>query len=148
MNTANIIAIVAAGVSFISMCAAIANAATARKNSATARKSASIAEEAKEQALKAATLEPRTRAINHIHQAHFDVTNTGYVTGETVNSIHEARKIAARVFSRQIRTELDRAHATASNKLGANQHSPENIELGNDLQTLITRMNEEAALGG
>jgi hypothetical protein len=114
--------------------------------------SAVIAWRAKEQAKKAATLEPRTMAINHIHQAHFDVTNNGYVTGKTVNSIHEARKIAARVFSREIRTELDRAHATATQLNVANpletQHSPDIIKLGKDLQTLITRMNNEAALVG
>ena len=113
--------------------------------------SAMIAWRAKEQAKKAATLDPRTKAIEHIDRAHFDVTNNGYVTGETVNSIHEAKKIAARVFSREIRHDLDRAYVTASalnvpNKL-ANQFSPANRKLGEDLQRLVTRMNEAATLG-
>jgi hypothetical protein len=143
MTLTEMIAIGAAIISFGSMCAAIASARFARRN-------AKIAEQAKEQARKAATLEPRTKAINHIHEAHFEVTNNGYVTGKTVNSLHEARKIAARVFSREIRTELDRAHATAS-RLNlpsplATQHSPDNVKFGEDLQKLITRMNDEAAL--
>jgi hypothetical protein len=112
--------------------------------------SAVIAWRAKEQAKKAATLEPRTKAINYIRQAHSGVTNNGFATRETVNNIHEARSLADLVFSREVRNELDRAHVSASrlnvpNPL-ATQHSPENIKLGNDLQTLITQMNDEAAL--
>jgi K+-sensing histidine kinase KdpD len=114
--------------------------------------SAVIAWRAKEQAKKAATLEPRTKAINHIRQAHFDITNNGYVTSETINNIQEATNLAALVLSREVRNGLARAYETASglnvpNKL-ANQHSPDIIELGKDLQKLITRMNDEAALVG
>jgi hypothetical protein len=65
----NIIAIVAAVVSFGSMCAAIASAATARRN-------ARIAEQAREQALKAATLERRAKAIDHLRKALVDIEDT------------------------------------------------------------------------
>jgi hypothetical protein len=114
--------------------------------------SAVIAWRAKEQAKKAATLEPRTKAINYIRQAHSEVTNGGYVTRETVNNIHEAKNLAALVLSREVRNELDRAYLTASQlnvpvpeKLES-QHSPAIRELGKNLETLIARMNEEAAL--
>ena len=113
--------------------------------------SAVIAWRAKEQAKKAATLEPRTKAINHIRQAHFDITNNGYDTRETIDNIQGARNLAALVLSRGVRIELDRAYETASALVPgglANQYSPENIELGNDLQRLITRMNNEATLSG
>jgi hypothetical protein len=145
MTSTEMIAIGAAAVSFCSMCAAIASAVFAGKN-------ARIAEQAKEQSKKAATLEPRTKAINHIRQAHFDITNNGDVTGKTVTNIQEARNLASLVLGREVRTGLDRAYATAS-RLNvptplATQHSPDNIKLGEDLQTLITRMSDEAALVG
>jgi hypothetical protein len=66
LTSENIIAIVAAVVSFGSMCASIASAATARKN-------ARVAEQAREQALKAATLERRAKAIDHLRKAFVDV---------------------------------------------------------------------------
>jgi hypothetical protein len=117
--------------------------------------SAVIAWGAKRQAKKAAMLAPRREAINHIDQAHFDVTNNGYVTDKTVNHIQEARKLAALVFSRKLRTELEQVRATAAalnvpdvRERIEKANSGDNVKLGNDLQTLITRMNEESALGG
>ena len=113
--------------------------------------SAVIAWRAKEQAKKAATLEPRTKAINHLRQAHFDIINNGYPRRETVNNIQEAKNLADLVLSRTVRNDLDQAYKTASALVpdgSANQHSPENIALGNDLQKLITRMNDEATLSG
>jgi hypothetical protein len=113
--------------------------------------SAVIAWRAKEQAKKAATLEPRTKAINHLRQAYLDITNSGYSRKETVDNIQEAKNLAALVLSRAVRKDIDRAYENASTLVPggmANQHSPENIALGNDLQRLITRMNNEATLNG
>jgi hypothetical protein len=114
-----------------------------------------IAWGAKRQANKAAMLVSRREAINHIDQAHFDVTNNGYVTDKTVNHIQEARKLAALVFNRKLRTELEQVRATAAalnvpdvRERIEKANSGDNVKLGNDLQTLITRMNEETALGG
>lgn len=113
--------------------------------------SAVIAWRAMEQAKKAATLEPRTRAINHLRQACSDITNNGYPRRETVNNIQEAKNLAAIVLSRAVRNDLDWVYETASTLVPggmANQHSTENIALGNDLQRLITRINNEATLSG
>ena len=109
-----------------------------------------IAVLAKRQARKGATLEHRVKAIIHVRQAHFDVTNNGYVAVDTIKSIQEARNLAALVFGHKVRNELDQAHETASRLIIApnrleHQHSPENTELGKNLQRLIARMNKEAA---
>jgi hypothetical protein len=64
----------------------------------------------------------------------------------------EARRL---VFSRKLRTELEQVRATAAalnvpdvRERIEKANSGDNVKLGNDLQTLITRMNEESALGG
>jgi hypothetical protein len=57
--------------------------------------SACLARSAQKQAKKAATLESRREAIKHIGAAHFEVSNNGYVGDKAVNSIQEARKLAA-----------------------------------------------------
>ena len=90
--------------------------------------SACFAYLAQKQAKKAATLEPRREAIKHIGEAYFEVSNNGYVGDKAVNSIREARKLAALVFKRK------------------NQNSPENREFAKKLVTLLTRMNDDAAL--
>ena len=63
--------------------------------------SAVIAWRAKEQAKRAATLEPRTKAINLVREALFDVTNNGFVEGKTVKSLREALHLSALVFSQR-----------------------------------------------
>ena len=112
--------------------------------------SACFAYLAQKQAKKAATLEPRREAIKHIGEAYFEVSNNGYVGDKAVNSIREARKLAALVFKRKVKEELDAAYKTASSLNTSdrlkNQHSPENREFAKKLVTLLTRMNDDAAL--
>jgi hypothetical protein len=111
---------------------------------------ACFARSAQKQAKKAATLESRREAIKHIGEARFEVTNNGYVGDKAVNSIQEATKLAALVFNRKVKDELDAAYKTASSLNTPdrlkNQHSPENREFGKKLDTLLTRMSDEAAL--
>jgi hypothetical protein len=71
--------------------------------------SAVIAWRAKAQAKKTALLEPRTKAINHVRQAYFDVTNNGLITRDTLNSLLEAMEISRHVFSCKVRRKLDQA---------------------------------------
>jgi hypothetical protein len=156
MNTANIIAIVAAVVSFGSMCAAIASAATARAN-------ARIAEQAKQQALKAATLERRAKAIDHLRNALGDIENDGPVKGDTVNNVSKAMRLSELVFNNEIQAEVAKAHAKTQGlhhqrMAHEEAHHPgpippneqllqETRALREDLKDLIGRMNQEAALG-
>ena len=90
----NIIAIGAAVVSFGSMCAAIVSAATARRN-------AGIAEQARKQALKAATLERRAKAIDHLLKALVDIEDDRVIKGETVNNVREAMRLSRTCFRRR-----------------------------------------------
>jgi K+-sensing histidine kinase KdpD len=76
--------------------------------------SAVIAWRAKEQARKAATLEPRTKAIGHLREALFDINNNGLVRRETVNSIQAAMHLSVLVFGQQVREALDKAYMRAS----------------------------------
>ena len=114
-----------------------------------------VAISAKRQGKKTGLLGEQTIAIQHLRGALFDVTNNGYVTRETLDSIQAAKRLSALVFSPKVRTELDRAYEAAAaldvpdvRERLAKAHSPDNVKLGKDLQVLITRMNEEAALGG
>ena len=58
-----------------------------------------LANKAMKQAKQAATLDPRTEAINHLGIALADINDYGLVTRATVNSIREAMQISKRVFS-------------------------------------------------
>jgi hypothetical protein len=88
--------------SFGSMCAAIASAATARKN-------AWIAKQAREQELKAATLERRAKAIDHVRKALVDIEDTQVIKCETVNNIREAMRLSELVFDGEVQAALAKA---------------------------------------
>jgi hypothetical protein len=140
MRTADIIAIVAALISFGSMIGTVISARTARKN-------ARIAEEAKNQAKQAALLGPRGEAINYVHAA-VAALNRGQSSntrGELIQNIQKAKQLADRVFSVEMRTELN-------DKLKAAQSLSDDPagwgSLIAELENLIARMNAEAQLGG
>jgi hypothetical protein len=93
------------------------------------------------------------RAINHLREALFDIANDGTVTSKTANSIHEAMHLSALVFSHEVRNGLNRAYVTVARlwqppASRTDQDTQDTIALARDLQTLIARMNEEAALVG
>jgi hypothetical protein len=158
MTPTEIIAIGAAAVSFVSMCAAIGSAVFARRNARTA-------EQAKEQAKQAALLIPRTEAINHVRTA-LEYITIGYAKGEdrllaspsrakreARSNIRQAKNLADLVFGKEIGKKLDRALSDAEHlaKLGETSSllalDPDlNLKLRTDLQSLIDEMNPEAAL--
>ena len=110
-----------------------------------------VAVQNKRQAKQTGTLKDRTEAINHVRHAFFDITNYGLITRETVNSIREARQISLRVFGRQIRKALDKAHETAFRlNMPAQDRKDQDIQdtqgLGKELQALLELMNRETAL--
>jgi hypothetical protein len=80
LSSENIIAIVAAVVSFGSMCAAIASCDRGGTPGSRNRQ---------EQALKAAT-QRRAKAIDHLRKALVDIEDTQVIKGETVNNVREA----------------------------------------------------------
>ena len=111
------------------------------------------AQPARQPARQTTTLEPRARVINHLHEALFDIGNEGAVTSKTANSIHEAMHLSALVFSHEVRNGLNRAYVTVARlrqppASRTDQDTQDTIALARDLQTLIARMNEEAALVG
>jgi hypothetical protein len=113
--------------------------------------SAVIAWRAKEQAKRAATLEPRTKAISLVREAIHDATRDGLVTGKTVKSLQEALHLSALVFGQGVRNDLDRAYATADrlnkpSEYRTEQDQDDRIALGKDLHALVARMNKEAKL--
>jgi K+-sensing histidine kinase KdpD len=114
--------------------------------------SAVIAWRAKEQARKAATLEPRNKAVTHLRNALYDTTKHARVTGKTLNSIQQTMHLAATVFSQPIRDGLDAAYAKAMHlhkRLDielTDQEEQDTLALSESLQALISQMNKEAAL--
>ena len=112
-----------------------------------------LANKAMKQAKQAATLDPRTEAINHLGIALADINDYGFVTRATVNSIREAMQISKRVFSRDIGDRCYQAYATAHRlEMPANRQTDQDAEdihaLARDMQTLIDQMNQKATLGG
>jgi hypothetical protein len=148
LTTENIIAIVAAAVSFGSMCAAIASAATARKN-------ARIAEQAKEQARRAATLERRAKAIDHLRKALVDIEDTQVIKGETVNNVREAMRLSELVSDGEIQAALAKAHHETQRlhhlTMPPNERRDQDLQdmhaLGKDLKGWMDRMKHVATLG-
>src|SRR5262245_23009690 len=154
MTTTEIISLASAVVAAGSMIAAIASAWSARKN-------ARIAEQAKEQALKAAALERRAKAIDHLRKALGDI-NDNQVRGETVNNVRDAMQLSELVFNK-FRAPLILVHDHTQSlhqqiMAHAEKHHPgptppneqllaETRALGEELEKLIARMKQEAALG-
>jgi K+-sensing histidine kinase KdpD len=108
--------------------------------------SAVLARKAMQQAKKAATLEPRTKAIEHMRRALFDINNNGLITRNTVNSIRDAMHLAALVFGRDVRKALAQAHSEAPRlNMQSQERKDQEIQdtraLGPKLQQLIDRMN-------
>jgi hypothetical protein len=147
VTTENIIVIVAAAVSFGSMCAAIVSAATARKN-------AKIAEEAKRQAKQAALLERRIaecEAMERTRQAHFNVTYNRSPAIE--DNLRGAMSLSKLVFSPEVQEALAQADSKARhlNNRPSDQRKEQGFqntlnELGTELQAVFEQMNREAAL--
>jgi hypothetical protein len=112
--------------------------------------SAVIAWRAKQQARKAATLGQRIEAINHVRVALHDLIQDGVVKTKTTDSIRNALHLSAVVFSGRIGRELEQAYATAYRLQDIDRLTSrdwdDNLDLRKALQTLIARMNEEAAL--
>ena len=115
--------------------------------------SAVLARKAMQQAKKAATLEPRTKAIEHMRRALFDINNNGLITRNTVNSIRDAMHLAALVFGRDVRKALAQAHSEACRlNMPSQDRKDQDIQdtraLGLKLQALIDQMNQKATLAG
>ena len=112
--------------------------------------SAVIAWRAKQQARKAATLGHRIEAINHVRVALHDLIQDGFVKTKTTDSIRNALHLSAGVFSGRIGRELEQAYTTAYRLQDIDRLTSrdwdDNLDLRRALQTLIDRMNEEAAL--
>jgi hypothetical protein len=109
---------------------------------------------AKEEAKKAATLEQRTEAINHIRHAMYDTYKDGNITNKTTDSIQRAAHLSRLVFNDSITQTVERAR-TISDQL---QHTPserqnEQYEQDKDalkryLDDALDLMNKEASFSG
>jgi|EndMetStandDraft_8_1072994.scaffolds.fasta_scaffold205159_1 hypothetical protein len=105
---------------------------------------------------RAGTVEPRTRAIEQIHEALSDLRQNQHLTPNAIASITKAKNLADIVFSKKVRGDLDQvlgsAHEiTASvghpgGDFGRDMEVTHPVE--NALQNLIDQMSREAALGG
>jgi hypothetical protein len=113
-----------------------------------------VAFKSKREVKTAARLESRIKAINHIRDALHDLTRDGIVRATTTASIGKAlHRSGALLFTRAVREEIDRAHATAFRLQNVewqitDRNARETVALRKDLQTLIARMNQEATLLG
>jgi hypothetical protein len=74
-----------------------------------------IASRAKEQAKKAATLEFRAKAIEHLRKALFDIENNQLVKTETVNNVRDAMQLSELVFGGEVQVKAVRAYADIQN---------------------------------
>lgn len=112
--------------------------------------SAVIAWRAKQQARRAATLGQRIEAINHVRVALHDLIQDGFFKTKTTDSIRNALHLSAVVFGGRIGKELEQAYTTAYRLQDIDRLTSrdwdDNLDLRRALQTLIDRMNEEAAL--
>jgi hypothetical protein len=73
-----------------------------------------VAFKTKQEVKTAARLESRIKAINHIRDALHDLAKDGIVRATTTASIGKAlHRSGALLFTRTVRKEIDRAHATA-----------------------------------
>jgi hypothetical protein len=108
---------------------------------------------AKRQAKRAALVGPRREGIIHVRTALFDVTLDGNIMAKTVASIREALQLSSIVFSRTVSDMLDRAHEIAFRlqskpfEQQTDQDQKDNEAVAKALETILTAMNEEAALG-
>ena len=110
--------------------------------------SAVIAWRAKELARNAALLTPRKEAITHLRRALEEVRGN-QVSRDTINNIREAINLSKLVFSRTIRRELVSVEVAASSPSVREQLKPnqgEMVELRERLESVINKMNQEAAL--
>jgi hypothetical protein len=111
-----------------------------------------VAFKTKQEVKAAARLESRIKAINHILDALHDLTKDGIVRATTTASIGKAlNRSGALLFTRTVREEIDRAHATAfrlQNVQITDRNAQEIVALRKDLQTLMARMNQDATLLG
>jgi K+-sensing histidine kinase KdpD len=129
--------------------------------------SAKIASGAERQAKKARTLGLRTEAIYHLHEAVGALQNDRSVTSSAIQSIRAANNRADPVFNDKVKGDLEHAVQTAERLInqqvqqGGVLTSMSLVECGicpcarlqqavndlvGDLQNLIQRMNDDAAL--
>jgi hypothetical protein len=139
MTRTDIVAIVAAAVSFGSMVAAIV--------------SAWIAGKAKDQARQAALLEPRTKVINHLLEAVSKIQISRSVTSSSLVSLRAAQDGGRVVFSDKV-GDLDRAIQTANHLIEEQVRDKERGQqdaqtvnsLVQKLKRLMEQMETDAAL--
>jgi hypothetical protein len=140
-------------ITIITILIAIVGAAVAIMSAVSARRNAKIAKEAKEQAKQAVLLKPRTEAIGHLHDAMAGIQKSKVINSGIKVSIQAAKK-EAYLFSTVVGTGFDRALETAERLLrqrvdqridGLSQ-APAIEAFLTDLEGLIQRMNNEAAL--
>jgi hypothetical protein len=111
------------------------------------------AQHAKQLAKQGAMLGQRTEAIKYLREALFDLRRNRMATHEVLQKIGEARALADVVFSKTVRTDLDRAQEIARARLSPRRPLLE-IErdvdvfqtVQKDLHSVIEQMKQEAAL--
>jgi hypothetical protein len=110
-----------------------------------------IAAGAKRQAKKVATLGPKAVAIDHLHKAVWVLQRELSLSPSTIQSIRAAKNRADLVFSSQLNSYLDRTIQKADDLLQQQVSQKTEPDLSvieafiEDLQSLIQRMNDEAA---
>lgn len=108
--------------------------------------SAAIAWEAMRQAKRAATLAPRSEAINYLHAAVAALNKGTPLSPEVLQSVQKAKWLADRVFRVGVRDQLDEMLKTIrSLELDPNNPGEWGKPIAK-LESLIARMNEEADL--
>jgi hypothetical protein len=99
-------------------------------------------------------LEGRTKAIEHIRQAHDAINNNRLVSGEELANLREAKNSCELVFSPEVQEALAQAHSKARDlnsvatpdKRKERDFQDKLDGLGKELQVLLKQMNQEAAL--
>jgi hypothetical protein len=106
--------------------------------------SAAIAWEAMRQAKRAATLAPKSEAINYLHAAVAGLKRGTPLSADVQESVQKAKGIADRVFSVRVRNKLNTMLETIRS-LDRNNPGDWGKPIA-ELESLIARMNEEAEL--
>jgi hypothetical protein len=112
--------------------------------------------------LKAATLERRAKAIDHLRKALVDIEDTQVIKGETVNNIREAMRLSELVFDGEVQAALAKAHHETQRlhhltmppnhlTMPPNERRDQDLQdmhaLGKDLKGWMDRMKHVATLG-
>ena len=105
--------------------------------------------------MKAATLERRAKAIDHLRKALVDIEDTQVIKGETVNNVREAMRLSELVFDGEVLAALAKAHHETQRlhhvTMPPNERRDQDLQdmhaLGKDLKGWMDRMKLVAALG-